>query len=422
MSATMSRKVIISGMLGNGLEWYDYALYGHMALVINKLFFPNVDPFIGLLATYGTFAAGFVSRPIGAILFGYIGDTYGRRAALAIAILMMAIPTGLIGLLPTYAQWGVAAPICLVLIRILQGLSLGGEFSGAITYMVEHSPQHRRAVAGSMSIVSLILGFVLGSLVATAFSSALSVEDFESWGWRVPFLFGIVIGVVGFYIRSHCAESPMYEHAKQSNHLSKTPVRDVFTKCPVPMLQAFAFYLFVTMPFYTISIYFIAYTSKQLGQPYHLAMLINALTMMAMLVSTVIGAFISDRVGRKKVMMASILIMLVLVYPAFQLMQQREFYAILIGQTMLGFIHGIYLAPIAAVLVELFPTRVRYTGMALSYNLCAILGGFTPMISTWLINYTGHNTSIMYIIVATAVASMITLLLYRDRWREPLAE
>jgi MHS family proline/betaine transporter-like MFS transporter len=420
-SDKINKKVIISGMLGNGLEWYDYALYGHMAIIITKLFFPTVDPVVGLIATYGTFAAGFLARPLGAVLFGYIGDTFGRRTALAIAILMMAIPTGLIGLLPTYAEWGVVAPICLILIRVLQGLSMGGEFSGAITYMVEHSPQNKRAVAGSAAIISLILGFLLGSIVSTSFASALSQEDFESWGWRVPFLLGIIVGVVGFYIRSHCDESPAYEEAKAEGSLSKRPVRDAFKKHPLNMLQAFCIYLFVTMPFYMISIYFIAYTTKQLEQPYEEALLINSFAMLAMLISVPISAYISDRIGRKKVLITGILMMFVIIYPAFQLMHIHDnFYAILAGQVMLGLILGIYLAPVPAVLVELFPTSIRFTGMSLSYNLCAILGGLTPMLSTWLISETGNNDSIMYIILGAGTASFITLLFYRDRWKEPI--
>jgi MHS family proline/betaine transporter-like MFS transporter len=421
MAEKIKKKVIISGMLGNGLEWYDFALYGHMAFIISKLFFPDFDPMVALIATYGTFAAGFIARPFGAVLFGWIGDKYGRRIALAIAILMMAIPTGLIGLLPTYAEWGVIAPICLILIRILQGLSMGGEFSGAITYMVEHSPPNKRALSGSAAMFSLVLGFLLGSVVTTTFSSVLSPEDFESWGWRIPFLFGIVVGVVGFYIRSHCEESPAFEEAKAEGTLSKTPVRDAFTKYPKNMFQAFTIYLFVTIPFYMVSIYFITYTTKQLEQPYEDALLINTFAMMSMLITMPIAAIISDRIGRKKVLVTAIILMLIAIYPAFQLMHDHDsFYHILGAQVMMGLIIGIYLAPVPALLVESFPTSIRYTGMSLAYNLCAIVGGLTPMLSTWLISSTGNNDAIMFVIIGSAFASLIGLYVYKDRWQEPL--
>jgi MHS family proline/betaine transporter-like MFS transporter len=421
MSSTISRKVIISGMLGNGLEWYDFALYGHMAFIISKLFFPNVDPVVALIATYGTFAAGFIARPFGAVLFGFIGDKFGRRIALAIAILLMAVPTGLIGLLPTYAEWGIAAPICLIIIRILQGLSMGGEFSGAITYMVEHSPPHRRALAGSAAIISLLIGFLLGSLVTTAFSSYLSPEDFESWGWRIPFLAGVIVGVVGYYIRSHCEESPVYEAAKKEGSLSKTPVREVFMKHPKSMLQAFTIYLFVTMPFYMFSIYFITYTTKQLEQPYTDALIINAACMLSMLATVPLAAIWSDKVGRKKVLYTGIAAVLIVLYPAFQLMHAHDnFNAILSAQILLGLALGIYLAPVPALLVECFPTSVRYSGMSLSYNLCAILGGLTPMAATWLIGTTGNNDSIMVIIAVSGLLSAIGVYTYQDKWDKPL--
>jgi MHS family proline/betaine transporter-like MFS transporter len=420
-SGKINRKVIISGMLGNGLEWYDFALYGHMAFIISKLFFPNTDPTVALLATYGTFAAGFLARPFGAMLFGIIGDKFGRRIALAIAILLMAIPTGLIGLLPTYAEWGIAAPICLIIIRILQGLSMGGEFSGAITYMVEHSPKNRRAISGSAAMASLLMGFLLGSLVTTTFTSIMSVEDFESWGWRIPFLMGIIVGVVGFYIRSHCEESPVYEQAKSDGNLSKRPVRDAFMKHPKNMLQAFSIYLFVTMPFYMLSIYFITFTTKELEQPYADALIINSFTMLAMLVTVPISALLSDKYGRKKVLVAAILLMMAVIYPAFQLMHNHDsFEMILLAQVMMGLALGFYLAPVPALLVECFPTSVRYSGMSLSYNLCAILGGLIPMVSTWLIARTGNIDSIMFIIIGSGLVSLVGLATYRDKWRDDL--
>jgi MHS family proline/betaine transporter-like MFS transporter len=422
MSEKINRKVIVSGMLGNGLEWYDFALYGHMAFIISKLFFPEIDPTVALIATYGTFAAGFIARPFGAILFGWMGDKFGRRIALAAAILMMAIPTGMIGLLPTYAEWGIVAPICLIVIRVLQGLSMGGEFSGAITYMVEHSPPKKRALSGSAAMFSLVIGFLLGSVVTTLFSSFLSEADFESWGWRIPFLFGIIVGIIGFYIRSHCEESPAFEEAKAENALSETPVRDAFTKYPKNMFQAFTIYLFVTIPFYTVAIYFITYTKIQLNQPASDALTINVAAMASMLITMPFAALLADRIGRKKVLIAAIVILLVSIYPIFQMLNHSggDFNQILMAQMALGMIIGIYLAPVPALLVESFPTSIRFTGMALSYNICAIVGGLTPAVSTWLISTTGNNDSIMFVLVGSAVASLLGLMVYKDRWQEPL--
>lgn len=428
----VNRKVIISGMLGNGLEWYDYALYGHMAVTFSKLFFPSdQDADLSLILTYLTFAAGFISRPIGAMLFGHLGDKYGRKKALVASMILMAIPTGCIGLLPTYAMIGIAAPILLLIIRILQGLSLGGAFAGSMSYVVEHSPPTIRGAIGSVTMLSLVLGFLVGSLVSSTVASIMPAEDFYSWGWRLPFFVGVGIGFVGFYIRHHGEESPVYEDAKKDGKLSSTPVRDAFTKHPIKMLQGFLAYLFVTVPFYCIAIYMIGYSEKQLGLSEDLALKANSISMIAMFLLIWPMAKLSDRIGRRKVMLGAMAAMILVVFPAFNLMDtganlvfsgdmDGAFLHIAAGQALLALMLGAYLAPIPALLVELFPTSIRYTGMSLSYNLCAILGGFTPAISAYMIAQTGDKTSIMYLIIVPAIITFITMLFYKDRWREAL--
>lgn len=416
------KKVVISGMLGNGLEWYDYALYGHMAFIISKLFFPAADDTTKLLATFGVFAVGFIFRPLGAVMFGYIGDRYGRRASLVIAILMMAIPTGCIGILPTYEQIGIMAPILLTLIRVFQGLSLGGEFSGSIAYIVEHAPPEKRGLAGSASIASLILGFLLGSFVSLLFSWALPQEDFETWGWRIPFLLGIAIGLVGLYMRSHCSESPAYCKARDEGHLSERPLREAFTRHPWEMLQAFAIYLTVTMPFYLLSIYLITFSEKELELTSTQALSINACAMFAMLLTNQLGAWLSDRRGRRKVLTGAALTLGVAIIPLFMLMGSGGFTSILLAQVVFGLILGMYLGPVPAVLVELFPTSVRYTGMAISYNAAAAMfGGTAPMVCVWLIAATGTHFAIPAYVMLCCTLSLIALKFFRERFREALA-
>lgn len=431
------RKVVISGMLGNGLEWYDYALYGHMAIVFSKLFFPEGDMGKNLILTLLIFAAGFISRPLGAIFFGRIGDRYGRKKALTASMILMAIPTGCIGLLPTYEAVGIAAPIMLTVIRILQGFSLGGAYSGSISYVVEHAPKDQRAAIGSVIKLSLVLGFLLGSVVSSLVANVLSPEDFYSWGWRLPFFFGVGIGVVGYYIRHHGEESPVYEKAKKDGALSKSPLKDAFLHHPLNLIQAFTMYLFVTIPFYTIAIYMIAYSKRHLGLEEGDALLINSLAMVGMLVTIYPAARLSDMIGRRKVLIMAIAAMIVLAYPAFQLMQHglttglseegkvviinaSDFMYVLAGQLILAMILGWYLGPIPAALVEMFPTSIRYTGMSLSYNLCAIIGGFTPSIAEWMIRGTHNNMSIMWLPIGAAIASFITLFLYKDKWKDQL--
>ncbi len=441
MSKTASRKkVIISGMLGNGLEWYDYALYGHMTVVFAQLFFTfgsEMNPTTSLILTYLTFAAGFIARPLGAVLFGRIGDKYGRKKALTASMILMAIPTGLIGLLPTYAmleeQWqlGILAPISLLLIRILQGLSLGGAFSGSMSYVVEHADPSARAKTGSVTMLSLVIGFLIGSVVSTVVATAMPHEDFMSWGWRLPFFVGILIGVVGFWIRNHGDESPVYKEAKESGALSDRPVKEAFSKYPGKMVQGFAFYMFVTIPFYTLAIYMIGFCQKHIflnlpdgGQTLmtsEQALQANSLAMVAMFIPMWLTAKAADTYGRRAVLIGAILAMLVAVYPAFNLITSGVFINVIFGQMVLAFILGAYMAPIPALLVELFPTRIRYTGMSLSYNFCAILGGFTPAIAEYMIAKTGNTGSVMYLLFGAAVCSLVALTAYQDKFREKLA-
>lgn len=416
------RKVIIAGMLGNGLEWYDYALYAFSTLIISKLFFPAGDGAAHLLATLGIFAVGFVARPFGGIFFGIIGDRFGRRRALALSIFMMAIPTGCIGLLPTYEQIGILAPLLLTLIRVLQGLSLGGAFSGSMTFLVEHAPPRRRGLVGSASVASLVIGFLLGSAVSLAIQLPLTVEQYERWGWRIPFILGIAISLIGFYIRNHCEEPPAYAAAREGGTLSKTPVRDVLKSEKWHMIQAIGIYMSVTMPFYLVATYFITFTEHTLGRSHTEALALNFMNMTIFLICAPVAAWMSDRHGRRRMLALSALASLLVVFPAFRLLQVQDMPSIMLGQAMMAIVVGFYIGPVPALLVEIFPTRVRYTGMSLSYNFAAAaFGGTAPMACQWLINRTGDIYSIAYYVAFCAVVSLLALYFYRDRHEEPLA-
>ncbi len=340
--------------------------------------------------------------------------------SLDMSMILMAIPTGCIGLLPTYEMIGVAAPILLLLIRVLQGISLGGAYSGSISYVVEHAPADQRSTVGSVIKLSLVIGFLIGSLVSTVISSLLTEEQFFVWGWRLPFIIGVGIGFVGYYIRNHGEESPVYEQAKKDGTLSESPVRDAFFKHPGKMFQALLIYLFVTVPFYLVAIYMIAYSKSHLGLPEDDALLINTCAMFCMFLPIYPAARMGDKIGRKPVLLTAIIAMLLVVYPAFNLMQTGIFTNVLIAQCLLAAINGWYLATIPATLVELFPTSIRYTGMSLAYNICAIIGGFTPALAEWLIQGTGNTNSIMWLLVGSGLCSFAAIYVYKDRWREPL--
>jgi len=365
---------------------------------------------------------GFVARPFGAVLFGYLGDKFGRRAALVTSIFMMAIPTGCIGLLPTYTQIGIAAPILLTLIRVLQGLSLGGAFSGCITFLVEHAPMKRRGLIGSASLASLVIGFLLGSVIFGIVKAPLTDAQYESWGWRIPFLLGIIIGFIGFYIRHHCDESPAYATAKREGTLSKTPVRDALTHELKHMAQAIGIYLTVTMPFYLLSAYFITFTERTLGRSKEEALMLNSINMLILFVVCPLSGWLSDKVGRKKIITIGALAFLFASYPLFMLLMQPDFTSILLAQALFAVIVGFYTGPVPTLLVEIFPTRLRYTGMALSYNISAALfGGTTPMVCQWLLDKTGTPYAIAWYVILCSVISLITIYFYRDRHLEELA-
>lgn len=419
--AKSMKKVIISGMIGNGFEWYDFALYGQMALIIGHLFFPSESAVAQSLAAFAAFAVAFVFRPLGALFFGWVADKYGRKKSLVIAILMMAIPTGAIGVLPTYESIGMWAPILLVLIRILQGLSLGGEFGGAITYIVEHSESEKRGLIGSSTVASLIIGFLCGSFVVWTVKYFMPAAEFAEWGWRIPFLLGVVIGLVGFYIRHQCDESPAFKAAAESNCLTNNPAKDAFVKHWPEMLKAFGIYTAVTMPFYLTAIYFIAYSKTELGLSDAAAFEVNLAAMLSMLVGVMIGAVVSDRVGRKKFMVPVLLTMMLVIFPTMLFMESGNYMSAMMWQSLFGLAVGLYVGPIPAILVEIFPTSVRCTGMSLAFNgATVVFGGTAPFVCVSLMELTGTPISIAFYVCFCCALALLAFHFYRDRWNEKL--
>ena len=405
-------KVALAGMIGNGLEWYDYMIYSYSAPIIAKLFFPSTDVFVSLIAAYGVFAAGYIMRPLGAILFGYIGDRFGRKASLAMSILLMAIPTAFIGLLPGFAQIGRAAPILLTCLRLIQGIALGGEFSGSITYIVEHSPKNKRHFAGSLSIISLVSGVLLGSVVATTFARNLTTPELYSWGWRLPFIIGFLIGLVGLYIRSFLSESPEYENAKKGNQLADKPIREVFTKHWRSVAAATGLYMAVTVPFYMLTVFMNSFLSVTLHYSLSDSLLLNTIAMITLLIFMPISAILSDYFGNRIVLSISAFMLLISAIPIFWFLTQGIFMYALIGEVVFATILAFYIAPIPTALVDLFPTRIRYSGMAIACNLCATLfGGTTPLVSTKLLQVSGNNMVLAYYIMGACVVSLFTLLI-----------
>ena len=417
------RKILISSMIANALEWYDFVLYVQFSSIIGSLFFPSDNEFTSLLATFGIFAVGFVMRPVGGIIFGIIGDRYGRKSALVFSILMMAIPTALIGFLPTYEQVGIMAPLALTLIRLMQGIALGGGFSGCMTFIVEHANNKQRGLVGSTSMFSLGAGVLLGIIVSLGVSNLLSHENFITWGWRLPFIISLAIGMVAFYIKNNISESPIYLQAKEHGNLSKTPVRQAIRDHWKDLIIAMAIYLTTTVPFYSFTAFFSTFCQQHAGISLHNALLINGLSLIGFMFVMPLSGWLSDKIGRKKVLIGSAIIVALVTFPAFKLMLMGGFIYPLIGQSIFGIALGCYMGPVPAALVELFPTNVRLTGLALSYNVSAALfGGTAPFVYLFLIKLTGSIMAPAFYIIAFVIITIAILHHYKDPYKQELLE
>jgi MFS transporter, MHS family, proline/betaine transporter len=420
-SGARSREAVIAGVIGNTLEWYDFAVYGYFVATISKQFFPSSDLLASTLATYAVFGVGFVMRPVGSILFGIYGDRHGRRKALSAVIFLMAISTLAIGLLPTYDQVGDLAPMLLVVARLIQGLSAGGEWGGSTAYIVEYAPEGRRGFIGSWQQVSVGGGFLLGSLSGTILSFTLSPDALTSWGWRVPFLLGIAVGGIGVYLRWRLADTPKYTEIEEHRALAEAPLVEAFQQYPRETLTAFGITLHNTVAYYISLVYMTGYLINIGGLPQPTAQLIGTICLAIFIVLIPFAGMLSDRIGRRPQLMISCVGFALLGYPFFLLGSSGRAGLAFLAQLLMVALLSLYAGSCPAAYAELFPTRVRYTALSIGYNVAvAIFGGFAPFIATWLIKQTGDPLAPAFYVIAAAVITFAILTRIRETAFLPL--
>ena len=406
-------RVIAAGSIGNALEWYDILVYGYFAVTLSNVFFPKGNEAVSLLLTLGTFGASYLVRPLGAIVLGAYGDRAGRKASLMVSILLMVIGTLMMALMPSYAAIGIVAPIAVLMARLIQGFSVGGEFGSATAFLVEHGPG-RKGFFASWQWAGQGLAALLASAFGVALTSGLAPEQLQSWGWRIPFLFGLLIGPVGFYIRRHVAETPEFLRTEAAT----TPVRDVIVGQWGRLLLAIGTVAISTSANYVI-LYMPTYAIKELGLPQSIGFIATLIGAAILMVGAPMIGHSSDKIGRTRVMIAMTVLFIISAYPVFlMLTTERSLVALVAVVAWMSLLKTGYSGALPALLAEIFPTRTRVTGMALSYNIgVPLFGGFAPVIVQWLIEQTGSKLVPGYYLIATALLSLAALLIVRRRLR-----
>ena len=414
MNLGQKRRVIAAGMIGNVLEWYDFAIYGYFASEIGKQFFRQQDPVSQLLSAFGVFAVGYLMLPVGGALVGHIGDRLGRRAALTFSVTAMAIPTFLIGLLPGYATLGLLAPIALTLLRMVQGLSVGGEYTSSMVFLVERAPEGRRGLMGALASCGACGGILLGSAVGAGFAAMMSTAALESWGWRIPFLLGLVVGIAGYFLRRHVLDTVPAEPRKRA------PIVETLHDHWRIVAGFAGLSVFNAVGFYVSFVYLVSWLQTAAGIAPARALEINSISMALLLPLMIATGLLSDRIGRKPVLLVATVLGFVGAVPAFWLLNHHSVLLAFLGQLVLVVMIGTYGGTQPTIMVEAAPAPVRCTAVALGYNIClGVIGGLTPLAATWLVSRTGDEISPAFLIMAAAAVSFATILRFRETYRAP---
>ncbi|KUH85424.1 MULTISPECIES: MFS transporter [unclassified Mycobacterium] len=417
------RKAITGASISNAVEWFDFAIYGFLATFIAANFFPAGNETAALLNTFAIFAAAFFMRPLGGFVFGPLGDKLGRQRVLALVILLMSGATVLIGLLPTYASIGVAAPLLLLFLRCLQGFSAGGEYGGGAVYLAEFASDRRRGLTITFMAWSGVLGFLLGSVTVTLLQALLPPAAMESYGWRIPFLIAGPLGLVGLYIRLRLDDTPQFAELSRSDRVAKSPLREAVRTSWRLILQVIGLFIVFNIGYYVVFTFLPTYFIKTLGFSKTDAFVSITLASLVALILILPLAALSDRIGRRPMLIAGSVAFAVLGYPFFLLLNSGSMVAAIAAHCGLAVIESIYVSAAVSAGVELFATTVRYSGFSIGYNICvAGFGGTTPYVVTWLASETGSDLAPAWYLIVAAVVSLAAILTLRESAGRPLVQ
>ena len=414
------RLAALSSVVGTSIEWYDFFLYGTAsAIVFPEVFFPNSSSYSGTLESFATYAVGFAARPVGAAIFGHWGDRLGRKATLIITLLMMGIASALVGVLPGAVSIGVAAPILLVVLRVLQGIAVGGEWSGSVLLSMEWGNQRRRGLMASWPQVGVPIGLLLGTGMMTAI--ALAAEGaFKAWAWRIPFLVSLVLVAIGLWIRLKVMETPLFSRLVTSQAVAKVPVAEVIRGHYREILYSAFLRMSEQAPFYLYTTFALTYIKTHLGLPQSLAL--GAVSVGAAFELFLIPTFghLSDRLGRRRVYVSGAVLIAVVAFPSFALLNTKTAGLVIIAIVLMAIAHSIQYGPQAAYIAESFPTRLGYAGSGMGYQLASLIaGGPAPLLATWMLPHFGWQAICVYIIACTVI-TLVAAALLPDRSKADL--
>jgi MFS transporter, MHS family, proline/betaine transporter len=412
------RRAVAGAAMGNAVEWFDYAIYSYLVTTIGMNFFPDADPTAQTLLTFSLIAIPFVLRPFGGILLGPLGDKFGRKRVLAFTIIMMSVATFCIGLIPSYHVIGIGAPLLLLLARLVQGFSTGGEYGGAATFIAEYAPDRKRGFYGSFLEFGTLSGYVLGASLATAVQLGFSDEALNSWGWRIPFLIAGPLGLIGFYLRSRLEDTPAFRSCEKAGQTATAPFKEVIRAVWPQILNLIGFVILLNVAVYTLLTYMPTYLTQvlEISETESLLVIIGVMLGMMAVISSV-GA-LSDRIGRKPLLLGSAIGFLLLSYPAISLVGMRDPLPVTLGMVILALLLVMMLGTIGSALPAMFPTRNRYGGFSIGYSTStAVFGGTAPLIITALIDGTGNTAVPAFYLMAAAAIAIVPILLMPETAR-----